>query len=181
MRAKIIFIGNLLIGVGLLAFVLWKYGGPALGILGAAPSASLLVGFLAAAFSTLVCLSWRWGYIVSGLDGSLSLHAVDFVPERRPQPRGARTERKARRRSVAGLARGARRRGVRESDRERRRRSHARDRVQCAVQHPLRLPAPATRHPPARTRTGHRRRWDVRSSRGDFRRGASPPPRGRLW
>jgi uncharacterized protein (TIRG00374 family) len=72
-RAKILFIGNLLIGAGLLAFVLWKYGGPALGILGAAPSASLLVGFLAAAFSTLVCLSWRWGYILSGLDESLSL------------------------------------------------------------------------------------------------------------
>jgi hypothetical protein len=56
-RARVIFIGNLLIGAGLLAFVLWKYGGPALGILGAAPTATLLVGFLAAAFSTLVCLS----------------------------------------------------------------------------------------------------------------------------
>jgi uncharacterized protein (TIRG00374 family) len=72
-RAKPIFIGNLLIGAGLLAFVLWNYGGPALGILGAAPSAPLLVGFLAAVFSTLVCLSWRWGYILSGLDGAPSL------------------------------------------------------------------------------------------------------------
>ena len=36
--------------MGLLAFVLWKYGGPALGILGAAPSALLLAGFLAAVF-----------------------------------------------------------------------------------------------------------------------------------
>jgi uncharacterized protein (TIRG00374 family) len=78
-RAKIIFIGNLLIGVGLLAFVLWKYGGPALGILGAAPSASLLLGFLAAVFSTLVCLSWRWGYILFGLDGSLSLPRLTLV------------------------------------------------------------------------------------------------------
>ena len=73
MRAKVLFIGNLLIGAGLLAFVLWNYGGPAFGILAAAPSASLLVGFLAAAFSTLVCLSWRWGYILSGLDASPSL------------------------------------------------------------------------------------------------------------
>jgi uncharacterized protein (TIRG00374 family) len=72
-RAKIIFVGNLLIGVGLLAFVLWKYGGPALGTLGAAPSAALLAGFLATAFSTLVCLSWRWGYVLFGLDGRLSL------------------------------------------------------------------------------------------------------------
>jgi len=72
-RARVIFIGNLLIGAGLLAFVLWKYGGSALGILGAAPSATLLVGFLAAASATLVCLSLRWGYIVSGLGGSLSL------------------------------------------------------------------------------------------------------------
>jgi uncharacterized protein (TIRG00374 family) len=31
------------------------------------------VGFLAAAFSTLACLSWRWGYILSGLDGAPSL------------------------------------------------------------------------------------------------------------
>ncbi len=73
MRAKPIFIGNLLIGAGLLAFVLWNYGGPALGILGATPSAPLLVGFLAAVFSTLVCLSWRWAYILSGLDGAPSL------------------------------------------------------------------------------------------------------------
>jgi len=72
-RAKPIFIGNLLIGAGLLAFVLWNYGGPALGILGATPSAPLLVGFLAAVFSTLVCLSWRWAYILSGLDGAPSL------------------------------------------------------------------------------------------------------------
>jgi len=72
-RAKPIFIGNLLIGAGLLAFVLWNYGGPALGILGATPSAPLLAGFLAAVFSTLVCLSWRWAYILSGLDGVPSL------------------------------------------------------------------------------------------------------------
>jgi uncharacterized protein (TIRG00374 family) len=75
-RAKVLFIGNLLIGAGLLAFVLWKYGGPALGILGAAPSVTLLVGFLAAVFSTLVCLSWRWDYILAGLDGNLSLWRV---------------------------------------------------------------------------------------------------------
>ncbi len=67
MRAKIVFVVNLLVGTGLLAFVLWKYGGPALGILGAAPSAPLLSGFLAAVFSTMVCLSWRWGYVLSGL------------------------------------------------------------------------------------------------------------------
>jgi uncharacterized protein (TIRG00374 family) len=66
-------IGYLLIGAGLLAFILRNYGGPALGILGEAPSAPLLVGFLAAAFSTLACLSWRWGYILSGLDGAPSL------------------------------------------------------------------------------------------------------------
>jgi uncharacterized protein (TIRG00374 family) len=78
-RARVIFIGNLLIGAGLLAFVLWKYGGPALGILGAAPSATLLLGFLAAVFSTLVCLSWRWGCILSGLDGSLSLPRLTLV------------------------------------------------------------------------------------------------------
>jgi uncharacterized protein (TIRG00374 family) len=78
-RARILFIGNLLIGAGLLAFVLWKYGGPALGILGAAPSATLLLGFLAAVFSTLVCLSWRWGCILSGLDGRLSLPRLTLV------------------------------------------------------------------------------------------------------
>ncbi|MBW2692511.1 MAG: flippase-like domain-containing protein, partial [Deltaproteobacteria bacterium] len=72
MRTKIIFVANLVIGVGLLAFVLWKYGGPALATLGAAPSAPLLAAFLATAFATLVCLSWRWGYVLSGLCGSPS-------------------------------------------------------------------------------------------------------------
>jgi uncharacterized protein (TIRG00374 family) len=72
-RARIIFVANLVIGLGLLAFVLWKYGGPALATLGAAPSAPLLAAFLATAFATLVCLSWRWGYVLSGLCGSPSL------------------------------------------------------------------------------------------------------------
>ena len=73
MRAKAIFIGNLLIGAGLLVFVLWKYGGPALGILGASPSAPLLMGFLAAVVFTVVCLSWRWRYILVGVGEAPSL------------------------------------------------------------------------------------------------------------
>jgi uncharacterized protein (TIRG00374 family) len=72
-RARIIFVANLLIGTGLLAFVLWKYGAPALVTLARAPSAPLLLAFLAAAFATLACLSWRWGYVLSGVGADLSL------------------------------------------------------------------------------------------------------------
>jgi uncharacterized protein (TIRG00374 family) len=36
------------------------------------PSVPLLAAFLAAAFATLACLSWRWGYVLSGLCGSPS-------------------------------------------------------------------------------------------------------------
>jgi len=72
-RTKLITVVNLVIGAGLLAFVLSRYGAPALSALGAAPSLPLLAGFLATAFATLICLSGRWRYVLSGLCASPSL------------------------------------------------------------------------------------------------------------
>ncbi len=67
MKAKVIFATNLLLGAGLLAFVLARYGSPALAILGADVSIPTLAAFAAAVASTIVSLSWRWGWILGGV------------------------------------------------------------------------------------------------------------------
>ena len=73
MRARIVFFGNLGLGLGLLGFMLWRYGRPALEILGANPSFPLLFLFAIVAALSLSCLSWRWGYLLSGLTPPPSL------------------------------------------------------------------------------------------------------------
>jgi uncharacterized protein (TIRG00374 family) len=72
-RAATVFFLNLTLGLLLLGFVVWHYGGPALQVLGADPSAIGLVAFVATAVVTVVCLSWRWGYVLAGLSQNLSL------------------------------------------------------------------------------------------------------------
>jgi len=72
-RAKVIFATNLLIGLGLLGFVLLRYGAPALETLGAMPSVPLLAAFVATVAATVVLLSWRWGRVLAGLCRPLSL------------------------------------------------------------------------------------------------------------
>ncbi len=67
MKPKVIFATNLLVGAALLGFVLAQYGAPALEILAAAVSAPLLAAFVAVLAATVVSLSWRWGYVLSGL------------------------------------------------------------------------------------------------------------------
>lgn len=71
MRAAILFVLNLVLGLLLLGFVLWRYGKPAVQILGADPSAPLLLAFLATTAMTIACLSWRWGYLLGGLGQTL--------------------------------------------------------------------------------------------------------------
>jgi uncharacterized protein (TIRG00374 family) len=66
-KAKVIFATNLLLGAGLLAFVLARYGSPALAILGAGVSIPTLAVFVAAVAATIVSLSWRWGWILGGV------------------------------------------------------------------------------------------------------------------
>ena len=58
---------NLLLGVGLLAYVMQAYGGQAVAILRLDFSATWFAGFVLATTATIVCLSWRWGYIIRGL------------------------------------------------------------------------------------------------------------------
>ncbi|MEE3327830.1 MAG: lysylphosphatidylglycerol synthase transmembrane domain-containing protein, partial [Myxococcota bacterium] len=73
MRGRIIFFGNLALGLLLLGLVLWRYGGPALEILGADPSLPLLLTFVIVVGLSITCLSWRWGYILAGLTKPPSL------------------------------------------------------------------------------------------------------------
>jgi len=66
-KAKVIFAANLLLGTGLLAFVLVRYGSPALAILGAGVSIPTLAAFTVSVAMTIVSLSWRWGWILGGI------------------------------------------------------------------------------------------------------------------
>jgi len=66
-RAKLILIANLVLGGGLLWFVLHSYGGKALEILRADPSLPMLALFVAVVAATVVFFSWRWGYVMAGL------------------------------------------------------------------------------------------------------------------
>ncbi len=67
MKAKVIFATNLLLGSGLIAFVLARYGASALEILGADVSIPMLGAFVVAVAATIVSLSWRWGWILGGV------------------------------------------------------------------------------------------------------------------
>jgi uncharacterized protein (TIRG00374 family) len=73
MRARIVFFGNLGLGLLILGFVLWRYGRPALDLLGADPSIPLLLAFAATVGLSIACLSWRWGYLLAGLAQHLAL------------------------------------------------------------------------------------------------------------
>jgi len=62
------FIGaNLLLGALLLGWVLYRFGGPALGVLTANPSPSMLLAFLGLVAATLALFAWRWRFLLAGL------------------------------------------------------------------------------------------------------------------
>lgn len=67
LRTRLLFFVNLLLGAALFSYVMQGYGWKALEILKHAPSVPLLVAFPGSVFATLLCLSWRWGYIISGI------------------------------------------------------------------------------------------------------------------
>ena len=73
MRASIIFGVNLLIGAVLLGWVLHTFGGPALGVLTANPSAPLLGAFALSVAVTITSLAWRWRLLLAGLGPPISL------------------------------------------------------------------------------------------------------------
>lgn len=75
-RAAVVFCINLAVGTALLGFVLQRYGGQALEILGASPSIPLLVAFVAAIAVTLLGLSWRWGFVLAGVSRPPALPAL---------------------------------------------------------------------------------------------------------
>jgi uncharacterized protein (TIRG00374 family) len=66
-KARLIFWGNLALGVAILTFMLRSYGGPALDVLRVAPSLPLLLGFLGVVTASITCLAYRWGFILRGL------------------------------------------------------------------------------------------------------------------
>ena len=64
---------NLVLGFALLVFVLQRYGAGALAVLQREPSVGLVLAFLACATSVVVCLAWRWGEILRGVQAPLPL------------------------------------------------------------------------------------------------------------
>jgi uncharacterized protein (TIRG00374 family) len=66
-RRRLFFWTNLFLGIGVLAYVMQAYGWQAVAILQRDFSAIWFAGFLLATTATIVCLSWRWGYIIGGL------------------------------------------------------------------------------------------------------------------
>ena len=70
---RIIFWGNLAFGFAVLALVMRAYGGEAFAVLLSGRSPWSLVGFLAAVVLTIVTLTWRWGFTLSGLHRPPSL------------------------------------------------------------------------------------------------------------
>ena len=73
MKARIIFWSNLALGAAILVFMLRTYGGPALDVLQSAPSVPLMATFLGVVATTIICLSYRWGFILRGLSKPPSL------------------------------------------------------------------------------------------------------------
>jgi len=76
LKSKLIFWGNLLLGVAIFTYVMRLYGAEALAILRFEISPAALAAFLGVSVSSIVCLSWRWGYILRGLSKPLSLTAL---------------------------------------------------------------------------------------------------------
>lgn len=72
-RSRIIFIVNLLLGVAILAYVLYAYGGDALAVLAANPDPVYGLGVVASSVATVLVLSWRWGFVMGGWQSPISL------------------------------------------------------------------------------------------------------------
>jgi uncharacterized protein (TIRG00374 family) len=72
-RSKVLYWGNLAIGVAILAYVLHLYGAKALALLAHDPSPASAAAYSVATVASLVCLGWRWGYVLSGLSRPLPI------------------------------------------------------------------------------------------------------------
>ena len=67
MRTAVVLGTNLLLGIAGLVYVVHRFGEPALGLLGAAPSPVLLLAFAAAVTAGLVGYALRWRMLLGGL------------------------------------------------------------------------------------------------------------------
>lgn len=67
MKARIFFWGGVVIGSALLLWLLGAYGGPAIDVLRSDVSGLGLVLVVAAIFTTVACLSFRWRFLLAGL------------------------------------------------------------------------------------------------------------------
>lgn len=73
MRSRFLLVSNLILGLALLAWVLYRYGGPAFGVLSANPNPIGVLVFVVSVFATIATLSWRWGYVLGPPARSLGL------------------------------------------------------------------------------------------------------------
>lgn len=76
LNSRLVFWANLIVGVGLLAVVLYAYGGQAIAVLRLDRSLGDLAGFGVAVAASIVCLSWRWGFVLAGVHRAPSLWAL---------------------------------------------------------------------------------------------------------
>jgi uncharacterized protein (TIRG00374 family) len=67
---------NLAVGLALFAYILFAYGARALAILSLDFSPVAATSFVAVAGSSIVCLAWRWGFILRGLSEPPALLAL---------------------------------------------------------------------------------------------------------
>jgi len=66
-RSWLVLGGNLVLGAGVLAWALWRFGRPALGVL-SAPSPLLLAAFFAAVVAGITGFAWRWRMLLVARD-----------------------------------------------------------------------------------------------------------------
>ncbi len=76
MRAAVVLGTNLAVAVAALCWVLYRYGGEAVTLLAASPSAPLLTGFAATVVAGLAAMALRWGILLAGLDCRLGAGAL---------------------------------------------------------------------------------------------------------
>jgi uncharacterized protein (TIRG00374 family) len=67
-RAALLLGANFVLGVALLAWVLYRFGGPAVGVLAAHVDTPLLLAFLAAVALTIAVFAWRWRLLLAPLE-----------------------------------------------------------------------------------------------------------------
>lgn len=79
MNSKLLLWGNLVFGVAVLAYVLRSYGAQALAVLKMDISPGFVVLFAVSTLATILCLSWRWGYILTGLNNVLPVGLLNLT------------------------------------------------------------------------------------------------------